>query len=110
MILEIKWFCKLIGVRGIVLWPFIVVNNKKDKVLVLHEKIHMAQAKELWVFGFYWLYFKYYFQNRRKFNGDYRLKHLWSYLNIPFEQEAYAFQSQLDYLQHRTAKAWKKYI
>jgi hypothetical protein len=110
MIVQAKWFCKLIGVRGIVIFPFAIVNNKKDKVLVNHELIHIEQAKELWVLGFYWLYFKYYFQNRRRYKGHSIVKHFWSYRSIPFEKEAFTFQSRLDYLDKRKPKAWKKYI
>ena len=110
MIIEIKWFCKLIGVKGIMLFPFIIVNNKRDKVLVNHELIHMEQAKELWVIGFYYLYFKYYFHNRRIFTGYKGLKHFWSYRSIPFEKEAFGNQKDLDYLDHRKKKACKKYI
>jgi hypothetical protein len=110
MIIQSKWFCKLIGVRGIMLWPLCIVNNKRDKVLVNHETIHLHQAKELWVIGFYWLYFKYYFHNRKIFKGYAPVKHFWSYRNIPFEEEAFAYQSQLDYLDKRKPKTWKKYI
>lgn len=110
MIIQSKILCKLIGVKGIVLWPFIIVNNKRDKVLLNHEKIHMVQTKELWVIGFYFLYFKFYFQNRRRYKGHPSVKHFWSYRSIPFEKEAFGYQSQLDYLEHRKSKAWKKYI
>lgn len=109
MILECKWFCKMIGVKGIMLFPFIIVKNKRDKVLVLHEKIHYEQAKELWVIKFYFLYFKFYFQNRKSYKGHPSVKHFWSYRHIAFEQEAFAYQSQLDYLEHRKPKAWEKY-
>lgn len=109
IILELRLFCKMIGVKGICLWPFIIVNNKKDKVLVQHETIHYHQAKELWVIGFYWLYMKFYFQNRRNYKGHPSVKHFWCYRNIPFEKEAFAFQSQSDYLQRRKPMFWKNY-
>lgn len=110
IILQLKWFCKLLGVRGIMLFPFIIVNNKRDKVLINHETIHYEQAKELWVFKFYWLYFKFYFQNRKRYTGFKALKHFWSYRSIPFELEAFGNQKNLDYLVHRKPNAWKKYI
>jgi hypothetical protein len=56
------------------------------------------------------LYFKYYFHNRKIFKGSPNVKHFWSYRNIPFEEEAFAYQSKLDYLDYRKPKAWKKYI
>lgn len=101
IIIESKWFCKLIGVKGIMLWPFIVVKDRQDRVLVNHEMIHYYQAKERWVLGFYWLYFKFYFRNRRIYKGHPNIKHFWSYRNIPFEIEAFANQSNLDYLKWR---------
>jgi hypothetical protein len=100
----------MLGVKGIVLWPFIIVNNKYNKVLVNHEKIHMAQARELWVLGFYWLYFKNYFHNRKIFKGHKVLKHWWCYRNISFEKEAFGNQSKLDYLADRKHNAWKDYL
>jgi hypothetical protein len=91
----------MIGVKGIMLWPFIIVRNKKDLILVNHERIHYYQANELWVIKFYWLYFKYYFRNRRGFKGNPSVKHQWAYRNIPFEIEAFSSQSNLDYLKNR---------
>lgn len=101
IIIESRLFCKMIGVKGIMLWPFIVVKDKEDAVLVNHEMIHYYQANERWVIGFYWLYFKFYFKNRKEFKGDRRLKHYWAYRNIPFEIEAFTNQSNLDYLKFR---------
>lgn len=109
MIIQSKFICRLLGVKGICLWSFIFVKNKKDKVLVNHELIHMEQVKELWVIGFYYLYIKFYLDNRKKYKGHPSVKHFWSYRSIPFEKEAFAYQSKLDYLQHRKPNFWKNY-
>jgi hypothetical protein len=110
MIIQSIWFCKMLGVKGIVLWPFIIINNKKNKVLIHHERIHMAQARELWVLGFYWLYLKWYFHNRKIFKGHKAIKHYWAYHHIPFELEAFAKQGELHYLADRKHNAWKDYL
>lgn len=110
MIIQSKWLCKMINVKGIMLWPFIIVKDRNDKVLINHETIHLYQAKELWVIKFYYLYLKYYFNNKRNYKGIASLKDSWSYRNIPFEKEAFTHQSNLNYLVDRKPKAWKKYL
>lgn len=97
MLIKSKWFCKLMRINGIALYPFIIVNDKNNEVLINHEKIHLAQQKELYILPFYYLYLKYY------------LKDL-VYLNICFEKEAYQNQDNLLYLNTREKKAYKKYI
>ena len=104
MIIESKWFCSLLGVRGITLWPFIIVNDKNNDVLLNHESIHLAQQVELWVLPFYYLYFKDYLKNKKVFNN-----HFWSYYNIYFEREAFANQDNLNYLLTRKKKAYNNY-
>ncbi len=109
MIIESKIFCKLLGVRGISLYPFIFVNDKKDDVLINHEKIHYTQQVELFVIPFYFLYLKDYLKNKRLFKGDLYYRHYWSYRNIYFEKEAFENQSNLSYLKTRERKAYNKY-
>lgn len=104
MIIQSKWFCSLIGVRGICLWPFIIVNDKQDEILINHERIHFAQQVELWVLPFYYLYFKDYLKNKKKFKD-----HFWSYYSIYFEREAFANQDNLNYLLSRKKKAYNDY-
>lgn len=97
MIIQSKWFCKLLNINGIALYPFVIVNDKQDDVLINHEKIHLAQQKELYILPFLYLYLKEYFKNR-------------SYWNICFEREAYQNQDNLSYLETREKNAYKKYI
>lgn len=91
-------------INGIALYPFIIVNDKNNEVLINHEKIHLAQQKELYVLPFYYLYLKSYFSNRKRFESEL------AYFNICFEKEAYDNQDNLLYLKTREKKAYKKYL
>jgi hypothetical protein len=84
---------KVLKVAGIVLWPFIFVNNKNNLILVNHEKIHEHQIKDCGVFKFYLLYLLYH----RKYG--YRLN--------PFEVEAFENERNLEYIKTREKKDWK---
>ncbi len=80
------------NIKGILLFPFIFVRDKRDKVLVNHEKIHYQQAKELWVIGFYlWYLWEH-------------LKH--GYKGNMFEKEAYRHETDLNYLKNRKKYAF----
>ncbi|WP_133585500.1 hypothetical protein [Sphingobacterium yanglingense] len=87
---------------AVTVFPFIFVRNKvmsKDEHLINHERIHLVQALELLVLPFYLLYcveFLIRFVYYRNVED--------AYLNISFEREAYAQQSDLYYL--RTRKIW----
>lgn len=108
MIVECNLFCKLIGINGITLYPFIIVNDKNNKVLINHEQIHLTQQKELYILSFYYLYLKSYFKNRKLYKDSY-WRHYYSYRNIYFEKEAYDNQDNLLYLKTREKKAYKQY-
>ena len=87
------------GYRAITLYPFIFVRNdsdKYDKELINHERIHLRQQKELLVLPFcIWYFLDFLFKYLRYRNWDK------AYRNIIFEREAYANQSNLDYLKVR---------
>lgn len=124
MIIESDLFIKLISWNGkpaaITLWPFIIISPKRishiansynsgyeiSKAIMLnHEFIHVAQQKELWLIGFYFLYLYYFFKyliRTRNFSL--------AYFHIPFEQEAYYQQSNTDYLTYRRPHSWKNYL
>lgn len=81
--------------RGISLWPFVIIRDKKDArdlVLLNHERIHLKQQLELFIIPFYgWYLTEFiirYFQNR-----DFKR----AYRNISFEREAYANENNLKY-------------
>jgi hypothetical protein len=94
------------GFRGITLYPFIFAKDEealKDDIFLNHEKIHLAQQKELLVIGFYLIYaieFAYqYIIYRDSFKA---------YWNISFEREAYANEKNPEYLSTRERfSQWK---
>jgi hypothetical protein len=80
------------NLKGITLFPFILVENKRDRVLVNHEKIHYQQAKELLVIGFYLWYLWEWIRHGYKKNM--------------FEIEAYTHEKDLNYLKTRKKYAF----
>lgn len=68
-----------------------------SQTTINHEGIHIAQAIDChgWVF-FYLMYLWFWIAKR-------------GYRNIPFEKEAYANESDMEYLERRVRKAWKSY-
>lgn len=80
-------------------------KNYEYKTRILnHENIHTAQMKETLYIGFYIMYFIYYlilllyYRNASK-----------AYRKIPFEQEAYNNEPDIDYLGKRKKYAFFKY-
>lgn len=77
-------------INGLAVLPIIFVRSqefKSDDVLINHERIHLRQQLELLFFGFVlW----YYIAMFRK-----------GYRGISFEKEAYANQTNLNYLKDR---------
>ena len=77
-------------------------SEEKRKVTFNHESIHTAQMKELGYLFFYIIYFLEWI-GRLFVNGSE------AYDNISFEKEAYAKQSDDDYLKNRKHFAqWRK--
>ncbi|BCY28410.1 hypothetical protein [Flavobacterium okayamense] len=96
------------GYRGITLFPFIFLLRKEDKrneVLVNHERIHIRQQLELLILPFFvWYGVEFLvrfvqYRNRRE-----------AYHNISFEREAYAEEKDLDYLKKRSFWYFLKFI
>jgi hypothetical protein len=108
IIIEWKWIFKLINkINGFkysgleYFFPFIIVKNKKDFVVVRHETIHFKQMCETLVIGWYFLYIYYYLRNRIK-----GMNHEKAFDNIPFELEAENFDKNIDYLRNRKKYCW----
>jgi hypothetical protein len=87
------------NVIALTLFPFIILKKeryKQDAQLLNHEKIHLQQQKELLVVGFYiWYLVEYgvrFLQHKNRWKA---------YRAIVFEREAYAKESQQDYLYNR---------
>jgi hypothetical protein len=84
---------KFLRINGIVLYPFIFYAEKAPAPEVLiHERIHWQQIERDGVIRFYFRYLKEYVHGRRQ-----GLTHHQAYLNISYEQEAYAHQDQQSY-------------
>jgi hypothetical protein len=87
------------GYRGLTLFPFVFVKyrfDSKNKVLINHEKIHIRQQLEMLVLPFFVWYFVEYAVRLLQ----YKNVNL-AYRNISFEREAYANETNLDYLETR---------
>lgn len=96
------------GFRGLTLFPFVIIRNfadKENKVLLNHEKIHIRQQLELLILPFFVLYFLEYFFRLIQFKDRNK-----AYRNISFEREAYANESDFNYLQNRSLWRFRKYI
>ncbi len=89
------------------IYPFILLKDpdqKADKTLINHERIHLRQQIELLILPFYLLYLFNYLINLIRYKNHYL-----AYFNILFEKEAYACDQNLDYLQQRKLFSWLKY-
>ncbi|MEN8928854.1 MAG: hypothetical protein ABF242_01365 [Flavobacteriales bacterium] len=92
---------------AITLWPFIVVNKKRkgEKVLLNHERIHLRQQIELLIIPFYlWYFTEFVFRYFQYKSWDL------AYRNISFEREAYANESDMEYLGKRKFLGFWKYF
>ncbi|WP_419870221.1 hypothetical protein [Chryseobacterium sp. CT-SW4] len=107
MIIVCQIFLKNTKINGITLFPFIFLRNsedRKNKVLINHEKIHLRQQLELLVVFFYIAYLAEYYY------WLFRLKdHYKAYRSISFEREAYTKENDLRYLKKRKMWSFWKY-
>lgn len=95
-------------VRGITIFPFIVLSYREDKenlVLLNHEKIHIRQQMELLIIPFF-LWYGLEFLFRLLQYGNSKL----AYLNISFELEAYQNEKNLHYLKQRSFWNFIKFL
>ena len=84
---------------GITLYPFIFTNDPKllkDAQFINHERIHLAQQRELLVIFFYIWYAVDFILKYIKYKDKKRAYH-----NIIFEREAYENDYNLEYLKKR---------
>ncbi len=96
------------GFSGITVYPFIFAREKHlrtHKTFVNHEKIHLRQQIELLILPFFiWYVLEFLvrliqYKNRKK-----------AYRNISFEREAYANESNPDYLTNRKFFSFFNYL
>lgn len=96
------------GVRGIAIFPFIIMRNeslKEDKVFINHEKIHIHQQLELLVIPFFIFYLIEFVVRYVQF-GDWET----AYYNISFEKEAYDNQENMGYISHKSFWSFIDYV
>ncbi|MFV8344921.1 hypothetical protein [Flavobacterium sp. ZB4P13] len=96
------------GYRGLAAFPFVFVKYRVDaanRVFVNHEKIHLRQQLELLILPFFIWYLLEYLV--RLF--QYKNTNL-AYRNISFEREAYANESDFEYLKSRPFLGFVNYL
>lgn len=108
MIIVCQKLLKNTKINGITLYPFIFIKkpeDKKNRVLVNHEKIHLRQQLELLIVFFYLWYVLEYYYHFFKLKNTHK-----AYLAISFEREAYANEHELNYLKKRKFWGFWKYL
>ncbi|WP_099372766.1 hypothetical protein [Sphingobacterium sp. 1.A.5] len=101
-------FFSLGKAQAITIFPFIFLkyhNDKINKILINHERIHILQAIELLILPFYILYLTEFMVRLIQYRNFTR-----AYLNISFEREAYENENNLDYLKTRKLYSFLKYV
>ncbi|WP_299889406.1 hypothetical protein [uncultured Lacinutrix sp.] len=96
------------GYTGITIFPFVFLRNKAlkaDVVLVNHEKIHLRQQLELFIFPFYMFYGIEFLIRLVIYKNWYM-----AYRNISFEREAYRNQCNLNYIKSRPYWGFYSYM
>lgn len=92
--------------NGMAIFPFLFVKNKKpSEVLINHERIHFRQQIEMLILPFYIWYILEYLIHRLHGKNSHQ-----AYMNISFEQEAYANDDDLMYLKKRKMWSFSKYF
>ena len=99
-----RYLSIFINISAITIWPFVISRQKFNPVVLNHEKIHIRQQQELLLVGFYLLYVYYWLKGLLIFK-DTKL----AYTVIPFEQEAYAHDEDMEYLNNRKWFSWWNY-
>jgi hypothetical protein len=102
----IKFFTPKLA-SGITIFPFIILKKKEllqDKTFVYHELIHIRQQAELLFLIFVLLYGIEFIVRLIQYKNFYL-----AYRNISFEREAYANESNYNYLKTRKWLSFIKY-
>ena len=94
----------VIDVYAITIFPFIISREEMTPEVLNHEMIHLHQQRELLILPFYILYVFYYFKGLMAHKDKHN-----AYFMIPFEQEAYQNENNLDYLKTRKRFAWRRF-
>lgn len=89
-------------VTGVTIYPFIFVRFAKNEILIRHESIHIEQQRETLIIGFFLIYLFDYLRGLIKYRNHYT-----AYWRIRFEQEAYRYQRDSNYLNRRQPGNWR---
>lgn len=101
---EMGWFLRLITPKWVVaitIYPWIFSREAMSEETLNHERIHLAQQKEMFVIPFFLLYI---------IEWVLRLPFGNAYKNISFEREAYANENNHSYLNDRKKYSNINYI
>jgi hypothetical protein len=96
------------GYRGMTVFPFVLMKNVLDRnnqLFLNHEKIHLRQQVELLVLPFFIWYFLEYLVRLVQYRNT-----ALAYQNISFEREAYANETNFDYLKYRSFFRFLNYL
>jgi hypothetical protein len=105
MIIKLKLLSKM-KIKGVAIYPFIFINPEyATDVVINHERIHIAQQKELLVIPFYIIYLLNWIINI----GRYFIPVI-AYRRIIFEKEAKYNENNLEYLKDRKIFNFIKYV
>lgn len=96
------------GYRGMTVFPFVLMKydfDKENQIFINHEKIHLRQQLELLILPFFiWYFLEYLLRLVQYKNAGL------AYRNISFEREAYANETDLNYLKNRHFLGFFKYL
>lgn len=95
------------GFKAINLFGVLFVREEAvlSEADINHEAIHTEQMKEMLYVGFYMWYAVEWLVRLIRFRDTHS-----AYRNVSFEREAYANQSDLEYLQHRRPWTWLRHL
>ena len=96
------------GYRGFAAFPFVFMkyfSDKENAVFLNHEKIHLRQQLEFLIIPFFiWYFIEFLLRLIQYKNVNL------AYRNISFEREAYANESNFEYLKNRPSFRVLKYL
>ncbi|WP_300976808.1 hypothetical protein [Flavobacterium sp.] len=96
------------GYSGLAAFPFVLVKKagyKENLIFINHEKIHLRQQLELLIVPFF-IWYGLEFLIRWCYYQDKNV----AYRNLSFEREAYANESNLEYLETRKYFSFLNYL
>lgn len=106
-----NYLVPLPGYKCMTVWPFIFIRimagwgGQFNEVDATHEGIHGEQQKEMLLLPFFVLYLLEWMIRLIIYHNQWE-----AYRNISFEQEAFLYEKDSDYLGTRHRYAWVKYI